>query len=116
MVSPAELQHLPSRLELAAGAEGGFVLPGALGGGYRWQVEAAPAGAGIAEVSVVRDAAPAAGTPGAEPPPLALATERAHVRALHAGTARWRLVLVRPFGPPVPLAVHDLEVTVSAAR
>ena len=113
-----DLSNLPREISVAVGGRNETPLPSYAGSGNIWSVRRV-AGGEVARVWVEPGDAPmVAASPSkgiTEPPALVLVPERAVVLGLHPGEATWRLVLARPFGPPVPIAEHDFQVTVRAA-
>lgn len=113
-----DLSSVPRHLTLAVGESLAIPLPSYAGSGNAWSATCVR-GEAVAQVSIALAGAPPApgmaGNGAAEPPQLMLADEQAVVRGMASGDALWTLVLARTFGPPVPTATHDVEVTVVAA-
>ena len=112
-----DLSSVPLHVTLAVGETIAIPLPSYAGSGNAWSATCVR-DAAVAQVSIELGGAPPAGVAGdgaAEPTQLMLAEEQAVVRGLASGKALWTLVLARSFGPPVPTATHDVEVTVVAA-
>ena len=110
-----DLSCLPRTVILRAGDRIEIPLPSYFGSGNIWSVTAV-SGQEVARVWVELAGGPAVpdgpGNGITEPPALTLIPERAVVSALAPGEATWRLVLARTFGPSIPIAAHDLQVTV----
>jgi hypothetical protein len=110
-----DVSHLPGRLTVPVGGQHRIPLPSYAGSGNAWSATCLT-GADVATVTVrTSPPPPPAPVPGGGPPEPRLATEVAVVHGLQAGTARWRLQLARPFGPPHPLATRDLDIEVTPA-
>ena len=111
-----DLSALPRRVTVRVGEVVEVPLPSFAGSGNLWTARPAgdPGGAGIAEVTVrTEPSAAPPGTPGGAPPSSWSAPVAALVAGRAPGSARWLLVLARPFAPDPPTAVHELEVEVS---
>ncbi len=110
-----DLSGLPRRVRVAVGERAEIGLPSFAGSGNVWTAEpvGSPATA-VAAVAVRTDPAARAPVrdPGGEPPSSYAAPVVAVVAGRMPGTARWRLVLARPFAPRPPTAVHELTVDV----
>jgi hypothetical protein len=113
-----DLSSIPRLITMTAGEGTAFALPSYAGGGYDWSATCVR-GQHVAEVTIEMGPLPkellGAGNGTGEPPPLTMVSELVVVHGLASGDALWRLALVRPFGPPTPLATHDLEVIVGPA-
>jgi predicted secreted protein len=98
---------LPPAIELKAGAELRLAIPSAAGAGYRWELTPL-SGREVADVAVeAAPMPPPAGAPSSGAAPLTLVA-----RGRQAGSARWRLELVRPWDRQSPLQTHELVVSV----
>ena len=99
---------LPASLELPAGGEVRLPLLSAAGAGYVWQAGFVSGDPAAAEMRIEAGPPPRQTDPPTnQPSPVTLV-----VRAAHAGTACWRLALIRPWQPGSPLVDRRLEITV----
>ena len=89
-------------------------LPSYSGSGNAWSAECL-FGRDVARVVIMLKPPPTPARPGSGPPEPTLAAERVVVRGLSVGTAHWRLLLGRSFGPRTPTATADVEIIVIAA-
>lgn len=98
----------PSRLNMVVGSEARFSLESRAGAGYVWQVSNLAGDQEAALLRIESGPAPEQGTtPSNLPPPTQLV-----VSGRHAGTARWRVRLLRPWMPDHPLVDQVIEVFV----
>ncbi len=100
---------LPQQVAVRVGEEVRIPLRSLSGAGYLWQAAEVGESGGVAEVKVQTGPVPRQ----AEPPSNLSALVSLVVTGCQAGSALWRLKLVRPWGAGTVLAGHDVEVKVT---
>ena len=102
------LPAVPEQVAVGCGKSIRLEIGSAAGAGYRWELSPISGGLEVASLRIVTEPLEHPPIPDNRP-----ASTFLHIEGKAAGTAVWRLKLVRPWMPEAVLADHRVTVTVT---